>query len=53
MTFRHRELPSPALFQRLLAHDVICSQRGGGIRFAPHCYNRLEDLERALRYCTA
>jgi selenocysteine lyase/cysteine desulfurase len=53
VAFRHRELPSPALFQRLLAHDVICSQRGGGIRFAPHCYNRLEDLERALRYCTA
>ena len=51
VTFRHREWPSPALFQRLLAHDVICSQRGGGIRFAPHCYNRLEGLERAVRYC--
>ena len=52
VTFRHRDLPPPALFQRLLAHDVICSQRGGGIRFAPHCYNRLEGLERAVHCCT-
>lgn len=52
VSFRHHELPSPALFQRLLAHDVICSPRAGGIRFAPHCYNRIEGLERALRYCT-
>lgn len=52
VSFRHRELSSPALFQRLLAHNVICAQRGGGIRFAPHCYNRLEELERALQVCT-
>lgn len=52
VTFRNRELPTAALFRKLLARDVICAQRGGGIRFAPHCYNRLERLERALRFCT-
>ncbi|MDT0295793.1 aminotransferase class V-fold PLP-dependent enzyme [Mesonia ostreae] len=33
------------LFQRLTQKDIICSQRGDGIRLSFHYYNTLEDLE--------
>ncbi|MFD0862808.1 aminotransferase class V-fold PLP-dependent enzyme [Sungkyunkwania multivorans] len=35
-----------ALFQRLLANDVVCSRRGSGIRISLHFYNEMDDLER-------
>ncbi|MGO3261967.1 MAG: aminotransferase class V-fold PLP-dependent enzyme [Mesonia sp.] len=33
------------LFQQLRQKDIICSQRGDGIRVSFHYYNTLEDLE--------
>lgn len=33
------------LFQRLTQKDIICSQRGNGIRVSFHYYNTLQDLE--------
>jgi len=34
---------------RLLADGVVCAPRGGGIRFSPHFYTPMEELEQALR----
>tara|TARA_R100001369_G_scaffold58144_1_gene85002 strand:+ start:4403 stop:5482 length:1080 start_codon:yes stop_codon:yes gene_type:complete len=37
-----------ALFQKLKKNNIICSQRGGGIRVGFHFYNSEEDLEKLL-----
>lgn len=52
VTFRHRKIPAAALFNYLQANNVVCAMRGGGIRFSPHCYTRLETLDEALRLIT-
>lgn len=48
ITFRHRAIATPALFQRLREQQVVCAPRGGGIRFSPHFYTPLDVLERAV-----
>ena len=41
--------PDPeATFQRLAAADVRCAYREGAIRFAPHWYNTMEEIERVI-----
>lgn len=37
-----------ALHQRLLEKRVICSRRGGGLRFSPHFYTPDQDIDKAL-----
>jgi cysteine desulfurase/selenocysteine lyase len=37
-----------ALHQYLLAHNVVCAQRGGGIRLSPHFYNHESQLQQAV-----
>ncbi|MGE0372661.1 MAG: aminotransferase class V-fold PLP-dependent enzyme [Gammaproteobacteria bacterium] len=49
VTFRHRSVPTPQLYQRLREQGVVCAMRGGGIRFSPHFYTRREALARAMR----
>lgn len=34
-----------ALFQKLTDNNVVCSQRGGGIRFSFHFYNTEKDID--------
>lgn len=34
------------LYRHLRKNDLVCSQRGGGIRFGFHCYNSENDLDR-------
>ncbi len=51
VSFRHVRIPSPLVLRHLQAHGVVCAQRGGGIRFSPHCYNRLETLRQAVALC--
>lgn len=36
------------LHEQLESQNVICSPRGGGIRFAPHCYTSTDDIDHAL-----
>ena len=48
ITFRHRSLPTPALFKHLRDQQVVCAPRGGGIRFSPHFYTPLDVLDRAV-----
>ena len=50
VTFRHRHAPTPQLHEHLRAQGVICAPRGGGIRFSPHFYTPLEQLERAMAF---
>jgi len=33
----------------LLGHDIASTVRGDRLRFAPHCYNTLEEMERAVK----
>ena len=50
VTFRHRTISADKLYETLVAHNVVCAKRGGGIRFSPHVYNRRETLDRALDF---
>ena len=48
VTFRHHTSDSAALYRHLMGNNVICAKRGGGVRFSPHCYTEIADLDRAL-----
>ncbi|HEC13289.1 MAG TPA: aminotransferase class V-fold PLP-dependent enzyme [Acidiferrobacteraceae bacterium] len=48
-TFRHPEVGPETLFKALQRHGLMCAPRGGGIRFSPHCYNSIENLNRAVK----
>jgi Selenocysteine lyase len=51
VTFRRRDLDAgghAALHRHLTARSVICALRGGGLRFSPHFYTPMADLERAV-----
>lgn len=48
VSFRARGAPSDQLYARLREAGVVCAQRGGGIRFSPHFYTALEQLDRAV-----
>jgi len=37
-----------ALYRYLMESGVICALRGGGIRFSPHFYTPMNQLEEAL-----
>jgi len=36
------------LYAGLMARQVLCAQRGGGVRFSPHFYTPMADLDRAM-----
>ncbi len=46
--FKHRTVSNEVLYQHLQENGVVCALRGGGIRFSPHFYNTLEEIDRAL-----
>jgi selenocysteine lyase/cysteine desulfurase len=48
VVFKHRTLANEVLYKHLQDNGVICALRGGGIRFSPHFYNTLEEIDRAL-----
>lgn len=37
------------LFHHLMENNIVCSQRGNGIRISFHYYNTLEDLEKLMK----
>ncbi|NOR72737.1 MAG: aminotransferase class V-fold PLP-dependent enzyme [Mariprofundaceae bacterium] len=48
VTFRHKGLDNnghAALYRRLMAADIICAHRAGGIRFSPHFYSDCSQFE--------
>jgi len=48
VTFKHRTIENETLYKQLQQNGVVCALRGGGIRFSPHFYNTLEEIDRAL-----
>jgi len=51
VSFRRRDLDDAGhaeLYRYLMASSVICALRGGGIRFSPHFYTPLPQLETAI-----
>lgn len=43
---------NPALYQRLREEQVICVQRGPGVRLSPHFYTSEQVIEETLRLLT-
>ncbi len=50
VTFVHADIPSAKLYSHLKSSQVICAQRGGGVRFSPHFYTPLTALDRAMSF---
>jgi selenocysteine lyase/cysteine desulfurase len=48
VTFRVPGTEPQLLYRDLMKHQVVCAQRGGGIRFSPHFYTDEALLERAI-----
>jgi len=48
VTFGALDVPPRVLFEKLTAAGVVCAPRAGGIRFSPHFYTPLAQLERAM-----
>lgn len=48
LTFSLNGWDNQALFERLKAEQVICAQRGGGIRLSPHFYTEAQVIEETL-----
>ncbi|NKN32491.1 aminotransferase class V-fold PLP-dependent enzyme [Marichromatium bheemlicum] len=48
ITFRVPEVASERLYPALMANQVLCAQRGGGIRFSPHFHTTEETLTLAM-----
>ncbi|MCF6325207.1 MAG: aminotransferase class V-fold PLP-dependent enzyme [Gammaproteobacteria bacterium] len=48
VTFRAEGVNQQTLYQALMKEKVICAQRGGGIRFSPHFYTPLAQLDLAF-----
>lgn len=48
LTFKHKSLASEELYAKLMAQNLICAPRGGGLRFSPHFYQDQELMDRAL-----
>jgi selenocysteine lyase/cysteine desulfurase len=46
VTFRVPGADPHALWKALLARNVVCSPRSGGIRVSPHFYNTPEEIAR-------
>ena len=45
VSFRHLVMEPAELHRRLLARNILCAQRGGGVRFSPHFYTPHAHLE--------
>lgn len=48
VNFSHRHVDAADLHSRLLARNVVCAQRGGGVRFSPHFHTSLAQLAAAV-----
>ncbi len=49
VTFRSRQMESEALWKQLMARNIICAPRGGGVRFSPHFYIPMQQLEDTMK----
>ena len=47
-TFKTKAKDHKDLYQKLMAHNVICASRGGGIRFSPNFYQDKHVIDKAI-----
>jgi len=52
LTFRFATIDSAELYQKLMANDVVCANRGGGVRFSPHFHTTIESMDKAILIVT-
>jgi len=52
VVFKHRTVSNEVLYNYLQENGVVCALRGGGIRFSPHFYNTLEEIDRVFELIT-
>lgn len=48
VTFQKQDVDTEKLYQYLQENNVICANRGGGIRFSPHFYTTHDTIDKAL-----
>jgi cysteine desulfurase/selenocysteine lyase len=48
VTFRFSGVDSAWLYQQLMAKDVVCANRGGGVRFSPHFHTTKACMDAAI-----
>ena len=48
VTFRHKNHLPARLFKFLREQNIMCAERGGGVRFSPHVYNTEQEIITAL-----
>ena len=48
ITFRIKDIDSGELYRTLMEQNVVCANRGGGIRFSPHFYTTELSLLKAI-----
>ncbi len=48
VNFKHSKRESSELFSHLWSNNIICAQRGEGIRFSAHFYTSKESIKRAV-----
>lgn len=49
VSFRHTAIAANDLYDKLMAINVICAARGGGVRFSPHFYTPMPLLAEAVK----
>ncbi|MBL4798818.1 MAG: aminotransferase class V-fold PLP-dependent enzyme [Oleispira sp.] len=48
LTFTFPGIDSAGLYQALMKNDVVCANRGGGVRFSPHFHTTKDCMNRAI-----
>ena len=48
VTFKHKQHDATTLYEQLKQRNIMCAERGGGIRFSPHFYTSQELIRTAI-----
>jgi cysteine desulfurase/selenocysteine lyase len=48
VTFKFAGIDSAWLYKQLMSKDVVCANRGGGVRFSPHFHTTTACMEGAI-----
>ncbi len=48
LTFKFNGIDSTQLYQALMGKDVVCANRGGGVRFSPHFHTSQACMDKAI-----
>lgn len=48
VTFKHKQRDASTLYEQLKQQNIMCAERGGGVRFSPHFYTSQEIIRTAI-----